>query len=141
MNKFIQRLFLFEKFEIKTKLSGHEILERIKSFTDSEYTDYYGSVSGDGFFIAEKNTKHFTGGHTSNSFAPIAKARIYEKDGISTVSVILRMNILVLIMFAPIYLISLLMIAPFPIVLVILYFSFVKPSKRLKESLEDLLFD
>lgn len=139
MNKHIQRLFLFEKFEIQTKLSKQEILKRIKSFADPEYTDYYGSVSEDGFFVAEKNRKHFAGGHTQNSFAPVAKAKIEEKDGISTVSVVLRMNILVLILFAPIYFISLMLVLPFPIMLIAVYFAFVKPAKRLKEVLENLL--
>ncbi len=139
MNKHIQRLFLFEKFEIQTKLSKQEILKRIKSFADPEYTDYYGSVSEDGFFVAEKNRKHFAGGHTQNSFAPVAKAKIEEKDGISTVSVVLRMNILVLILFAPIYFISLMLVLPFPIMLIAVYFAFVKPAKRLKEALENLL--
>lgn len=141
MNKHIQRLLLFEKFEIKTKLSKKEILKKIESFAAPEYTDYYGSVSESGFFIAEKNRKHFAGGHTQNSFAPIARAKIDEKDGISSVSVVLRMNILVLILFVPIYLISLLLIVPFPIMLIVLYFAFIKPAKRLRETLEDLLLE
>ncbi len=51
------------------------------------------------------------------------------------------MNILVLILFAPIYFISLLLIGPFPIMLIILYFAFVKPAKRLKETLGNLLLE
>ena len=139
MNKHIQRLLLFENFETQTKLSKQEILKRVKSFADAEYTDYCGSISEEGFFIAEKNRKTFAGGHTQNSFAPIAKAKINEKDGLCTVSIVLRMNILVLILFAPIYFISLLLIVPFPIILIVLHFAFVKPAKRLKESLENLL--
>ncbi len=141
MNKHIQHLLLFEKLEIQTKLSKKEILKKIESFADPDYTDYYGSVSDDGFFIAEKNRKHFVGGHAQNSFAPIARAKIDEREGISSVSVVIRMNILVLILFVPIYLISLLLIVPFPIMLVVLYFSFIKPAKRLKETLENLLLD
>ena len=141
MNKHIQRLFLFEKFEIQTRLSKQEILKKIKSFADPEYTDYYGVVSEDGFFIAEKSSKQFTGGHTQNSFAPIAQTKIDEKDGITSVSVVLRMNILVLALFAPIYFLSLLLIVPFPIMLIVLHFVFVNPAKRLKETLEDLLLE
>ena len=141
MNKLIQHLFLFEKFEIQTKMSKKEIIKKVSSFADPEYTDYYGSVSEDGFFIAEKNRKHFVVGRTQNSFAPTAKARIEEKDGYSTVSGVLRMNILVLILFAPIYLFSLLLIIPFPIMLIILHFAFFKPVKRLKEKLYDLLLE
>lgn len=139
MNKHIQHLLLFEKIEIQTNLSKKEILKKVESFADPDYTEYYGSVSDNGFFIAEKNRKAFAGGHTLNCFAPIAWAKIDEQNGISSVSVVLRMHILVLLFFAPIYLISLLLIVPFPIILVILYFSFIKPAKRLKEALENLL--
>ena len=45
MNKFFQRLFLFEECEIKTKLSKKQIVSRVKAFVDYEHTDYYGSVS------------------------------------------------------------------------------------------------
>lgn len=141
MNKIIQHLLLFEKFEIQTKLSKKEILKKINSFAQLEYTDYYGSVSENGFFLAEKNIKHFAGGHTKNSFAPIAKASIEEKDGCSTISGVLRMNILVLILFVPIYLVSLLFIVPFPIMLIILRVAFFRPVKRLKEELENLLLE
>ena len=56
MNKFFQRLFLFEKCEIKTKLSKQEILNRVTSFVDYEHRDYYGSVSECGFLL-EKRTE------------------------------------------------------------------------------------
>ncbi len=139
MNKYFARLFLFEKFVIQTKLSKKQILTKVMAFADPEYNDYYGSISEDGFFVAEKNIKHFTGGHSRNSFAPTAKATITEKDGISTVSVVLRMNIPALILFAPFYFISLLLVLPFPFMLILLHFAYVKPSGRLKEALEDLL--
>ena len=141
MNKHLQRLFLFEKLVIETKLSKKEILKKIESFADPEYTDYYTSVSEDGFFIAEKNIKSNGAGFSKNSFAPIAKAKIEEKDGITSVKVLLRMNILVLVLFAPIYFLSLILIFPFPIMLIIMYFAFVKPSERLKETLEDLVLE
>ena len=134
-------MLLFEKFEIQTSLSKKEILKKVKSFADPKYTDYYGSISENGFFIGEKNIKYYTGGHSTNSFAPIAKAEINEKEGISSVSVVIRMNILVLVLFVPIYLVSLFLIIPFPIVLAILYFAFIKPAKRLKTILEELLLE
>jgi len=139
MNKFLQRLFLFEKCDIKTKLSKKEILQKIDSFADPEYTNYYGSISEDEFFIAEKNIKHFNGGHSHNSFAPVAKAKITESDGMTTVSMVIRMNLLALILFAPIYLVSLLTVVLFPFMLILLRFAFVKPAKRLKEKFEDIL--
>lgn len=141
MHKFVQRLLLFEKCEIQTKLSKKEILQRIDSFADPRYTDYYGKVSDEGFYITEKNIKTFAGGHSQNSFAPVAKAKITEKEGIATVSMVIRMNLLVLILFAPIYVISLLTVVLFPFMLLLLYFFFVKPAKRLKTSIEDLLVE
>ena len=141
MNKFLQRLFLVEKYEIQTKLSKQQILNNIKSFADPEYTDYYGSISECGFFIGEKNRKHFLVGHSQNSFAPVAKAKTVEKDGITTVSMIIRMNLLVMIFFAPIYVMSLLTIVLFPFMLLFLHFTFAKPAKRLKQEIEALLTD
>ncbi len=141
MNKHIQHLFLFDKFEIQTKLSKQVILKRVKSFADAECTDYYSGVSEDGFFVAEKYIKQFAGGHTQNSFVPIAKAKIVEKDGISTVSVVLRMHILVLILFVPIYVASFLTLVFFPFMLILLHFVFVKPAERLKNFIEDLLIE
>lgn len=139
MNKTLQRLFLFEKCEIKTGLSKKEILKKIGSFADPEYTDYYGNISEDGFFVTGKNGKYFTGGHSHNSFAPVAKAKITENDGMTTVSMVIRMKLLVLILFAPIYIISLLTVVLFPFMLVLLHFAFVRPAKRLKEKIEDIL--
>jgi len=139
MNQFFQRLFLFEKCEIQTKLSKQQILNRVKSFADFEDADYYCSVLEDRFFIGEKSRKHFVGGHSQNSFAPVATAKITEKDGSTTVSMVLRMNLLVLILFVPFYVLSLLTIVLFPLVWVLLYFAFVKPTKRLKQLIENLL--
>ena len=132
---------MFERLEIKTKLSRQEILKRVKDFADPQCTDYCGSESEDGFCIAEKTTRFFVGGHSFNAFAPIAKAKIVEENGVSTVSIILRMRILTLILFAPIYVISLLTLVCFPLVLLLLHFAFQKPTRRLKDFIEDLLIE
>lgn len=141
MNKLLQKLLLFEKCEIQSKLSKRQILNRIKSFADTEYSDYYGGVSECGFFIGEKNAKHFAGGHSKNSFAPVAKAKINEEDGITTVSMVIRMNLFVLILFAPVYFASLITVILYPFVLILLRFAFVKPAERLKQAIEDLLIE
>ena len=141
MNKTLQRLLLFEKCEIKTRLSKKEILKKIDSFADSKYTDYYGRISDDGFTIVEKNRKHFAGGHSHNSFAPVVKAKITEGDGMTTISMVTRMNLLVLVILVPIYIISLITVVLFPFMLLLLHFAFFKPSKRLKEAIEKMLID
>ena len=138
-NKFLRWLLLYEKFEIETKLSKEEIHKRIISFVNSESTYYYGNISENGFFISEKSSKNFVVLHTRNSFVPVAKAKITEKDGISTISVVIRMHILVLVLFAPIYFASLISVVLFPLMRVFLYFAFIKPSKRLKNSINETL--
>lgn len=139
-NKFLRWLLLYEKFEIETKLSKEQIQKRIISFVHSESTYYYGNISENGFFIAEKSNKHFVVVSTRNSFVPVAKAKITEKDGISTISVVIRMHILVLVLFAPIYFASLLSVVLFPFMRIFLYFTFLKPSKRLKKSIIETLY-
>ena len=140
MNKFFQRLLLFEKCEIKTKLSKKEILKKIKSFADSKYnSDYYGRIYENGFVIAERYIKQYAVGHSRNSFAPVAKAKIAESDNITTVSMVIRMNFLVQIGFAPIWFISMFTIVLLPFMLILLHFAFIKPAKRLKEEIENLL--
>ena len=51
------------------------------------------------------------------------------------------MNLLVLILFAPIYVVSLLTIVLFPFMLLLLHFAFTKPQKRLEQEIENLLID
>ena len=141
MNKFIQKLLLIEKFEIKTKLPKAEILKRVESFADLEYTDYYGVVWENGFWIAEKSRKHFPGGHTKNPFVPIARGKITEEDGFSTVSVTIRMYAAVMALLVPICFFCLALVLPFLLLCVLLHFAFVKPSKRLKEAIESLVLE
>lgn len=139
MKKFLQRLLLFNKYDIQTKLSKQQILDRVKSFVDDIYTDYYGSISESGFFVGEKAIKHSAFVHTNNSFAPIAKGTIVENDEVTTVTITTRMHLLTLIPFFPIYVISLLTVFLFPFVLLLLYFAFLKPQKRLEQEIENLL--
>lgn len=141
MNKFIQRLLFLEKYQIQTKLSKQQILNRVKSFVDTEDTGYYGGVSENGFFVGEKFIKHSAFVRTQNSFAPIAKATIVENEGITTVSIVIRMHLIPLIVFIPMHIMFLLTIVLFPLELLILYFCFVKPAKRLKQEIENLLME
>ena len=101
MHKIIQRLLLHESFEIKTKLSASEAAKRLGSFTAPQY---YGAVEGDKFYIGVNPTQSFLLGYTKNSFAPIAKGAITEKDGITIISGVFRMNIFVQILLLIIYL-------------------------------------
>lgn len=136
MHKFFQHLLLFEKFEIRSRQPKREILKRLRDLADPEYTDCYGSVEGDSFFIAEKNRKHFFGGHSQNSFAPVATGTVTEQDGEVVVKGTVRMNMLAVILFAPIYFLFMLTVIFFPIMYLIMHFAFVKPAKRLIEALE-----
>ena len=59
----------------------------------------------------------------------------------TTISMVIRMNLLVLVILAPIYIISLITVVLFPFMLLLLHFAFFKPSKRLKEAIEKMLID
>ena len=139
MKKIFQRLFLFETFEIKTKLSKRKVLERIEKFTASHHSDYYGKVTENGFCVSSRRRKVFWGGSIHNSFAPLAKATVTEKDGITVVSGVLRMNWLVYAVFIPLYFVSLIYILPFLFVIVLMHFAFFVPAEILREELEYLL--
>lgn len=147
MNKFFQRLLLFEKVEIQTKLSCAEVLDRIDSFCGVDsyngYTDsdYYGSVFYDGFFIGEKNRKFNGAGYTHNSFAPVMRAKVDERDGMTVISGVLRMNTITLIPFSVLYLLFLLTIVLFPILHIILHFAYFRSAKRLKEKIQEILLE
>lgn len=108
---------------------------------DDKYTDYYGSISECGFFVGEKHIKYSAFMRTKNSFSPIAKGTIVENNGVTTVSIITRMHLLVLILFAPLYIISLLTVVLFPFMLLLLHFTFVRPQKRLEQEIDTLLTD
>ena len=120
------------------KMPKREILRRFRDFADSD-PDYYGSISENGFFIAEHNIRSISGGRVHNSFAPVAKATVTEKDGMRTVSVVFRMHILVIILFAPFYFVSLLTLVAFLFMWLLMYIAFLRPVKRFKNRLTDLL--
>ncbi len=144
MNWFLQRLFLFDKFEIKTSLSKEKINNKIETFLEIEDEDYYGKIEENGFCVAERNSKHFGKiGFSRNPYAPVAKAKIKETDNGSVISVTIRMNYIVLFVFVPLYVLSLCMIKTnvifFPVCLIMLHFGFFMPAKILKKYLVDML--
>ena len=95
MHKYLQRALFFEKFEFQTKLSKDEVLEKIRPFTYGLYDDYTARFTDDGFVIAQKPYSHYHILRRHNSFAPVLKATVSEDNGITTVSGVLRMNLLV----------------------------------------------
>ncbi|MBQ7821465.1 MAG: hypothetical protein IJ391_04200 [Clostridia bacterium] len=167
MKNTVLKLLPFEKFEIKTELSKERILQKIKSVSDPEYADYRAKVSENGFYVAEKNRKAFLGGHTQNTFAPVASAKILGQDRPTVVSVTVRMHLLVCILLLPIYLFSAfafvygvagtivdivhisigteitgeapLFLFPFPFLQLLFYFGFKRPARRMKEFIENLI--
>ena len=108
MHKVLQRLFLFEKFEMKTKLSKEEACQKLKSFIADNKGKYYGHISEKKFFISRKSITYHRFGRSQNPFAPL-------------------------------YLVCLLYIIPFPIIHLIIHFLCFKPAKQLKEELEFIL--
>lgn len=139
MSKLIQRIFLFERFEFKTKLSKKQIQKRVEDLTNGTYSDRCGTVNGDKFSVAKKSANYFSGGHTHNSFAPVAKCTITEGNDLTTVNGILRMKLPALLLFAPIYFLSMLTVILFPLMYLIVHLAFVKPAGKLREELENTL--
>ena len=133
LKEFFQIFLHFRKFEFQTALPKAEILRRVRDFSEPEYTGYYGGIRDDGFWIAEPCVKHSGFGFSRNSFAPVATAKISETDGISTVKGIVRMRLLVMLIFIPIYLLFI------PFTFLLMYFTFVRPANKLKKELEVLL--
>ena len=106
MKKFLINLLPFEKYEIMTDLSKEKIFERISAEGDSRNGEYNGLVRKDKFIFAEKTYKHSALGHSRNSFAPVAVARLSEESGKTLVSVKIRMPLPTCILFFPLYVIS-----------------------------------
>ena len=136
---FFQIFLPFQKFEFQTALPKAEILRRVRDFSEPEYTGYYGGIRDDGFWIAESCVKHLSFGSSHNSFAPVATAKITEADGISTINGIVRMRLLVMLIFIPMYLIFMLSVIMFPSTFLLMYFAFVRPANKLKKELEVLM--
>ena len=53
-------------------LTGLISVTKVKTTPDLRYAQVFVSM------IGEKNRKHFVGGHSHNSFAPVSKAKIVE---------------------------------------------------------------
>ena len=141
VNKHLQHLLLFETCKLQTKLPKKTVLKRVESFLDPQYTDYYGNVWEDGFYAVEKNRKTYESGQSMNSFAPVATAKVTEENGMTTVSMTIRINLLVMLLLIPLYLIALISIIGIPVILLILHFTFVKPLERMKNAISQLLME
>ena len=92
MNKFLQKLLFIEKLEIKTKISK----ERAKTILKMEAAktgDYRTYFSENDFCVAEKTHKSLVFGSIHNSFAPVAVGKFSEQDGMTVISVPIRLAI------------------------------------------------
>ncbi|MBQ9805285.1 MAG: hypothetical protein IJW49_02080 [Clostridia bacterium] len=156
MNKILQKLLFIEKFEIKTKLSKERV-QRILEFETRQNYDYRAYFSKKGFCVAEKTRKHSGFVRTNNSFAPVATAKASEQDGMTVISVLIRMNFLICLIWYPLYLLSVLSLVAAVVGLIVgdaelaigipvflfcfglPFFAFRRPAKRLKAFLENLL--
>lgn len=138
----LEILFLFHRFRLQTKLTREEILKRAERFVIENEEDYKGHNKKDGFTIVKRYYKSFIFGYCRNSFAPVAVAKIVEANGVTTVSCLLRMNIIIQILMVPIYLSMFFYVFMAPvslIFLVLLHCAFFHPAKRLKKALITIL--
>lgn len=139
MKKILKYLLLYERFEIKTKLTTEEIYRRLETSPHFYGDEYTGKFSEEGFVIKKRLRKIHFGGRSQNSFAPVLTAKFGTDNGLTTISATLRMNLFVQIVFTPIYLLSLICIfavpVVFPIMFLMVYFGFIRPSEKMKENL------
>ncbi len=156
MNKILQKILLIEKFEIKTKLSKERV-QRILELETRQNYDYRTCFSEKGFCVAEKTRKYSGFVRTNNSFAPVATAKFSEQDGMTVISVLIRMRLFVCLLWYPLCLFSVFaaiaaviglivgdveLLVGIPIFLFFFglpLFAFGRPAKRLKAFLENLL--
>ena len=167
MKNFLKIFLPFEKFEFTTQMPKSEILKTVETIPDNINEDYIAKTYDDGFYVAEKAYKGGLLG-TRNSFVPVGKAKICEKDDTCTVSVSIRMHIYVRI-FCCIYLLisslfflfgsigiissfitafsdgellktSVICLCFLPLFLLLENSAFRRPAKRMKELLTSCLF-
>ena len=165
--KNIFRFFVpYDKLEITTQMSKDEILKTVESIPHSINEDYRVKTYDDGFSVAEKVYKGGLMG-TRNSFVPVGKAKIHEKDDLCVVSVSLRLllyvqifNYIFLLLSSFGFLIGVMGIVSscvsafndmellkfsvaclcfLPLYMLLVNFAFRRPAKRMKELLTSLL--
>jgi hypothetical protein len=156
MHKILQKLLFIEKFEIKTKISK----ERAKTILKMEAAktgDYRTYFSENVFCVAEKTRKSLVFGSIHNSFAPVAVGKLSEQDGMTVISGLIRMRLLVCLPWYLVCLFSVLAVIAAVVGLAVgevklligipcflfcyglPFFAFGRPAKRLKTFLERVL--
>ena len=139
MKKLLQFLFFFEKYEIKTTLSKMQILQNVVTYANPRHSDFVCGISTDKFMIVEKqeNPQRYT------SFPCFLKAKMTESDGITSVSIVIKMPLflqIVLSFFVCLGIASLLFIFLIPLHF-LLHSSFKKATKKLKNITHNLLME
>jgi hypothetical protein len=140
MRWLLQRLFFYEKFEIKTKMSKARVMRVIKMLTYSGGS-YYGRASDDDFVISAHSLRTFAGGHghTTNSFVPRMKGKVTEEGGIATVKGVITMNPIVQVFAIFFEFACLASLIGFPLFHLLMHFTFFKPARQMKEKTEQAL--
>ena len=166
--KILKKLLFFDRFSIKTKMTPARISRSIKMLVAPGFGKYLGWASDEGFVVRDKPFKYTAGIMRSrNAFVPVAKGH-YDTDGEYTnVTVTIRMNLFVSVIFYFLYLASALAfiiglymlifesratfqspddtsmmlscLAFFPILIAIGNFAFTRPAKRLREEIERII--
>ena len=124
---------------------------KIEAAENGDYRTYF---SENGFCVAEKTRRYSGFVRINNSFAPVAVGKFSEQDGMTVVSVLIRMRLLVCLLWYLLCLFSALGLiasliglatgqAAFAMGIVLFlfcyglpFFAFRRPAKRLKAFLE-----
>lgn len=144
MPKWLQHIFLFRCFQIKTKLSKEAVAERLRALLAGD--GCWGSVWKHRFFLGELRIRHFSFVQGRNSFAPRVWGRIKEQEDGLVVSGVVQMHVLVqLVCWLVLLCLPVTIFVPqgLPILALfygVSFFAFHKPAKRLVAELENALF-
>lgn len=167
MKRLLITLLPFDFFNLDTSLAPAEILDRTYAIINGWHSSYYGNRTGNGFVLAQRVRRYFAGGRIHNSFAPVAYAKFKQAPGKTEISVKVMPYPFVCLILFPIYAMFLLafllsvialiidlvtLIAGgsdfiglwegllfFPILWVLLFFTFKRPAKKLKNLLKEAL--
>lgn len=165
MKRLLSLFFPVDTLEIHTSLSKERILQKLENAADAESARYFMCRLEDGFCFAQKARRSIGFGYVCNSFAPVSKGRIEEKDGRCTVSVRIRLSwptfvfsILFCSALAVAFLVGIIgailsamngapaeagealaLLFPLPVFLTVQQIAFRRPAKRMRELFEDVL--
>ena len=169
MNKLLSFFLPFYRHSFETTLSEERIMKKISEIEPYAESPYYSRVQGNHFIVCEQAIQHYYHIWRRNSFAPVFSAKLIDGEKRTIVKANVRMATLINIIILPIYFFLLAMSAigliAFPINVIgtiaagwelwpmfpmywvmtmlmclLFHFAFKRPSRKLVEHVEHLIY-